>query len=152
MKKLFYFIIVVFVTLFIFHRLYYPKQIDNLTNKLYKSKSNELITFFENEVEKKFGKTFALTYLLSKDEKLTRALLKNDNRLIDYTQIIKDIQNFDENKNLWIQIIDKDGYSFYRSWTNKVGDNAAKARIEDPLDLGWLSQYAQDHFRKARTT
>uniref|UniRef100_UPI0040485EB3 HD domain-containing phosphohydrolase n=1 Tax=Aliarcobacter sp. TaxID=2321116 RepID=UPI0040485EB3 len=40
------------------------------------------------------------------------------------------IQHFTDNKNLWIQIIDKNGYSFYRSWTNKVGDNAAAARLD----------------------
>lgn len=43
------------------------------------------------------------------------------------------------------------------TWLDEADDEfmiayyAAKVRIEDPLDLGWLSQYAQDHFRKART-
>ena len=28
------------------------------------------------------------------------------------------------------QIVDKNGYSFYRSWTNKVNDHAASARLD----------------------
>lgn len=130
MKKLIYFILITFILLFAFHRVYYYEQIEDLNSKLYETKSNELIKLFEHEVEKKFGKTFALTYLLSKDEKLTKALLKNDNKLLDYKETIEDIQNYGEYKNLWIQIIDKDGYSFYRSWTNKVGDHAASARLD----------------------
>ncbi len=43
------------------------------------------------------------------------------------------------------------------SWLNEADDEfmvayyAAKAKTENPLDLDWLSQYAQAHFRKART-
>jgi len=33
------------------------------------------------------------------------------------------------------QTIDKDGNSFYRSWTNKVGDNISNARVDFPLPL-----------------
>ncbi len=71
-----------------------------------------------------------MTYVLSKDKELINALLKKDNSLIDYNKIIKDIKSFSDYRNLWIQIIDKEGTSFYRSWTNKIGDNVLSARID----------------------
>lgn len=79
---------------------------------------------------KKFGKTFALTYLLSKDKKLIDALKNKDNHALNYTFVIDELEKYGEYKNLWVQIIDKDGYSFYRSWTKKIGDHAASARLD----------------------
>ncbi len=114
----------------IFHNFYYTKKINELTQEIYNNKSNDMISLFDDEVNKKFGKTFTLTYVLSKDQKLIDALVKNDNNLLDYTQVIKDIQTYGDYKNIWIQVIDKDGYSFYRSWTKKIGDHAASARLD----------------------
>lgn len=129
MKKLILFAIALLLFLIV-NEVYYNKEVQKLTQQVYKTKSDEIIKLFNDEVEKKFGKTFAMTYLLSKDDKLINALVKNDRSLLDYTEIINEIQKFDEYKNLWIQVIDKDGYSFYRSWTNKIGDHAASARID----------------------
>ncbi|MGM0518156.1 MAG: HD domain-containing phosphohydrolase [Campylobacterota bacterium] len=114
----------------IINEFYYKKRINDLTNDIYLNKSKEIKKRFDKEVENKFGKTFALTYLLSEDKQLTKALLKDDNSLLNYNKTIKNIQKYGEYKNLWIQIIDKNGYSFYRSWTNKVGDYAAAARVD----------------------
>lgn len=113
-----------------FHFFYYNNKIEILTKDIYKQKSDEIITLFQEEVEKKFGKTFALTYLLSQDTKLINALVKKDNALLNYTKIIDEIEQYDEYKNLWIQIVDKNGYSFYRSWTDKINDHAASARLD----------------------
>ena len=63
-------------------------------------------------------------------------------------KIIKEIKNgiyFGNNKNLGIQIIDKNGFSFYRSWTDKVGDDASIARldikemIKNPKEMSTIS-------------
>ena len=115
---------------FLIKNFYYEKKIDELTKKVHDKKSYEIKELFHNEVEKKFGKTFALTYLISKDKNLIDALIQKNKKLIDYKEIIRKVEELGEYKNLWIQIIDKDGYSFYRSWTKKVGDYAAEARID----------------------
>ncbi len=130
MKKLAIGIVVLFIFVLIFNQIFYYPAIKNYTNEIYKNKSQEVIKLFNSEVEKKFGKTFAMTYLLAQDEKLIKALLTKDRSLINYTKIINEVQEFGGYKNLWIQIIDKDGYSFYRSWTKKIGDHAASARLD----------------------
>ena len=124
---------IIITTLFIFiliHKFYYEEKIKKLTEEIYDKKSKEVKQLFRAEVKKKFGRTFGLTYLLSKDDKIVEALLKKDKSILDYRDLINEIEEYGEYKNLWIQIIDKDGYSFYRSWTNKTGDHAASARID----------------------
>ena len=128
-RILIYGISILFCSLVIYN-FYYKNKINSLTQEIYKTKSDQINKLFNNEVEKKFGKTFALTYLLSKDEKLINAIVTKNRKLLNYTKIINDIENYGEYKNLWIQIVDKDGYSFYRSWTKKVGDHAASARLD----------------------
>ncbi|RXK12485.1 response regulator receiver protein [Halarcobacter mediterraneus] len=126
-------LLILLCALFIFiliHKFYYEVEIKKLTEEIYTKKSKEVKQLFRNEVKKKFGRTFGLTYLLSKDKQIIDALLKNDNSSLDYRDLIDEIEEYGEYKNLWVQIIDKNGYSFYRSWTNKVGDHAASARID----------------------
>jgi PAS domain S-box-containing protein len=130
MKKQILLFLAVFIVLAIFHEYFYNGQLDKLTKQIHKNKSDEIIKLFNDEVEKKFGKTFGLTYLLSKDKKLIDALVAKDSSQLDYKKTIDKIEEFGEYKNLWIQIIDKDGYSFYRSWTKKVGDHTASARLD----------------------
>lgn len=51
----------------------------------------------------------------------------------DTLQLQKLVQTFSRHtslKNLWFQVIDNQGNSFYRSWTPKTGDNLLKARLD----------------------
>ncbi len=116
--------------IFLSYKFYYVDKKNEYEKDLYNKKSEEIISLFNDEVEKKFGKTFALTNLLSKDKMLIEALIRKDNSLLDYSKVIEETQKYGEYKNLWIQIIDKDGYSFYRSWTKRVGDYAISARLD----------------------
>lgn len=134
MKKMIFLTILFFIFLFSSYIFYYQFEVQTLTKQIYTQKSNDIKTLFRDEVKKKFGRTAALTYLISQDKKLLNALKLNNKDLIDYSNDIKKIQDYGDYKNLWIQVIDKNGYSFYRSWTKKVGDNSALARI-DVVDM-----------------
>lgn len=130
MRKIIYILALLSFLFVLIHKFYYEEQIKQLTQKIHEKKSKQIKQQFRYEVKKKFGRTFGLTYILSKDKKIIKALLNKDNRILDYKSVISEIEQYGEFKNLWIQIIDKDGYSFYRSWTNKVGDYAAAARLD----------------------
>ena len=142
-KNLLIFTIVSLIFLLIF--LTYKNKKDTLTLDIYNSKVLEIRKFFASEVAKKRGNTAALTYLISKDDSIIEALLKKDRTLISFKEDLENIQYFSDNKNLWIQITDKDGFSFYRSWTEQVGDNAAAARldisdmIKNPREMSTIS-------------
>jgi len=129
-KKILFYTLLILAFFMLFHYFYYKGKINTLTKQIYTSKSDTIVKLFEKEVEKKFGKTFALTYLLSQDDKLIEALVTKNNAKLDYKKTIHEIEKYGEYKNLWIQVIDKNGYSFYRSWTKKVGDHSASARLD----------------------
>ena len=142
-KNLLIFTIVSLIFLLIF--LTYKNKKDTLTLDIYNSKVLEIRNFFASEVAKKRGNTAALTYLISKDDSIIEALLKKDRTLINFKEDLENIQYFSDNENLWIQITDKDGFSFYRSWSEQVGDNAAAARldisdmIKNPREMSTIS-------------
>lgn len=120
----------IFVVLLASHYFLYVKNVQEIQKTIYLEKSVELKNNFKKLVEEKKGKTFSLTYLLSQNPKVINALVKNDNTILDFHNTLDGIQKYGDFKNLWIQIVDKNGVSFYRSWTTKVGDNAALARID----------------------
>jgi PAS domain S-box-containing protein len=129
MKKILLIFTILFFTTFLLFLLFKNNK-DSLTFEIYNSKASEIKKNFTDEVSRKKGNTSSMTYIISRDHSINEALLKNDRHLINFKELIENIQHFSEYKNLWIQIIDKNGFSFYRSWTDKVGDNAALARLD----------------------
>ncbi|MCT7910198.1 PAS domain S-box protein [Arcobacter lacus] len=131
MKNILYFCFTFFVLLLLSYKLYYVPEIKNLTNQIYLNKSVEIKEFFKEEVEKKKKRTFALTYLISQDKRIITALeSKNNSSITSYKEIIEEMGSHNEFKNLWLQVIDKNGHSFYRSWTNDVGEDVTPIRID----------------------
>ncbi|MEA3512802.1 MAG: HD domain-containing protein [Campylobacterota bacterium] len=129
MKKLLYTLVLIVISTVI-HQIYYNNQISILKKEVYLQKSLSLKSSFQKLVDKKQNKTAAMTYIISQDKNLQEALFNKDIKLLNYEKTIKGIEKFVKYKDLWLQIIDKDGYSFYRSWTNKIGDHAATARVD----------------------
>jgi PAS domain S-box-containing protein len=127
--KIFALFIILILSMFT-HNFYYENQKSKIINDIYLKNSANLKENFNKLIKKKQGQTAALTYVLSQDKTLISALIKKDRNLLNYSNSISGIEKFGEYKNLWIQIIDSKGYSFYRSWTNNVGDYAAGARLD----------------------
>jgi len=145
MKKLLLTILSLVIIFIFFNYNYYQKKVEEKNIEIYKTHSTKVKNIFRELVSQKQGRTSAITYILSQDKNVIEALLKNDKSTIDYTNTIKGIEQYDKYKNLWIQIIDKDGYSFYRSWTKKVGDSVSSIRddvasmIKEPRAMNQVS-------------
>ena len=144
MKKIILILLTLLITFFAFFITYKNKK-QSLILNIYTSKVLEIKKMFANEVNKKKGNTAALTYLISRDKSIIQALLEKNIKLINFKEQLNNIQYFGNNKNLGIQIIDKNGFSFYRSWTDKVGDDASIARldikemIKNPKEMSTIS-------------
>ncbi len=130
MKKILISIIAVCTLVLFLNYKYYNDNLQDITNKIYIKNSKQIKNIFQDLVASKQGKSSALTYILSQDANVIEALVKKDNTLIDYTDTLKGIEQYDHYNNLWIQIIDKNGDSFYRSWTKKVGDSVSSIRVD----------------------
>ena len=89
MKKIFYTLFIFLALLISSYFLYFLPSTKELSNKIYLEKSGKMKQLFKEEVSKKYGRTDALTYILSKDEKITKALLNNDKSILNYEDTLK---------------------------------------------------------------
>ena len=60
---------------------------------------------------------------IAKIKKIAEALLTKKNTHVDYKNFSSELRRTTRFKNVWFQIIDKNGNSFYRSWTDKTTDS-----------------------------
>ncbi|MGM0623546.1 MAG: HD domain-containing phosphohydrolase [Campylobacterota bacterium] len=118
--------------LLILFLLYYQyiHSVRDIKDGIYKAKAQQTIEIFQNEVADEYGKTATLTYLIAQNPDIAKALVMQDNSLLNFKEIVKQIEYYGGYEDLWIQVIDRFGYSFYRSWTDNVGDHAATARLD----------------------
>jgi len=108
--------------------LFYNNQSESIKKDIYLKQSIELKNELKKLIKEKQGGTSALTFMLSNSKLAKQALLKKDKSLIDFDDILEGLHDMTDYKNIWIQIVDKDGYNLYRSWLDKSGDYMIKAR------------------------
>jgi len=91
------------------------KEIKNQTKILIDEKSNATLTI---------GMSLAL------DKSIIEALKSGIPSSIKLKEFSSSLRKNSDFKNVWFQIIAKDGKSFYRSWIDKKGDSVLSARVE----------------------
>jgi len=86
-------------------------------------------------ITEKHEATLAMAISLSQDSLFKEALKKGDSSLLDLDSISKSYSLNTAYKNVWIQLIDKDGVSFARSWNKQRGDSLYDMRQDLRLIL-----------------
>ena len=109
---------------------YYNIHLNKSKELLYIDKSLELKAELNKLIVQKQDTTASLTYVLSRKRNVIEALTEKNRNILNCKEILSNIVEMSGYRNLWIQIVDKDGYSFYRSWTPKTGDYVASVRID----------------------
>ena len=90
------------------------KNIEEKTNFLIQSKKNA---------------TLAIALSLSENEKIKEIILK-ENYNYDLNILSEKLKKSTDFKNVWFQIIDKEGISLYRNWTSNKNDKIKKYRLD----------------------
>ncbi|BAK72673.1 sensor histidine kinase [Arcobacter sp. L] len=126
-KKNIYIIILLFLTLttFIILGTYYyisSKQ-ENLLNSIYNTTHINIVKMTQNLIKDKQNTTLAIALALAKNDSLYKFMQTQDYEKLDYKKISAEIKEHTKYKDVWIQIVDKNGKSIYRSWTDLKGDN-----------------------------
>lgn len=137
MRKFLYAGVIFLVLLFVLYLLFYVPKLNEIKHSLYLEKALQMKELLNAEIKNKQNKTINLAYLISKDLNVINSLDKYDNSTIDYKEVIGNLRNFTEYNNISIQIIDKDGKSFYRSWKSDRGDSLLSYRH----DIKYLINY-----------
>lgn len=74
--------------------------------------------------------TMALALALAENNRVQSLLCVNckERNEIVLSSLLERLAFHTRHRDLWIQVVDKDGFSRYRSWTDKVGDNLKDVR------------------------
>ena len=126
MKKIF--LTVIF--LIIVASAFYYQKVEELSHVIYDRTAKKLQNDVKNAIAVKKANTATIAYILSQDLQLIDAFKSHNKPNINYKSMIDGIHQASNYANLWIQFIDKEGNSLYRSWTNKAGDNLLTSRMD----------------------
>ena len=103
-------------------------KIKEAVTSTFESKASNLVAVLDTLIDEKQKSTLNISLSMAQNENIIRALKINDASILHLDTLSKRFKEHSEYKNLWFQIITKDGYSFSRSWTNQKGDYLLKAR------------------------
>ncbi|MDD2895404.1 MAG: ATP-binding protein [Aliarcobacter sp.] len=113
------------LTIFIVSGTYYyilNKQKTLLTS-IYDSTNTNILKLTENFLKNKRDTTLSIALALAKDNELQKIIINQEYDKFNYKEISEQMRDNTKFKNIWIQIVDKNGNSIYRSWVDKKGDN-----------------------------
>ncbi|QDF28373.1 ATP-binding protein [Halarcobacter anaerophilus] len=119
------FLFYIFIALVIYtvSTFYINKEEKKQLNQKYITISKNLKNSASNLIKDKKNATLAVAMSISKDKRIIDALLNNDNSKLDYDKFSLELRKNTKFKNVWFQVLDKKGDSFYRSWTKKTHDS-----------------------------
>ena len=109
-------------------------QRDKIANSNYKARVLSLKNQLSDMIISKQKSTIAIAISLSTNQQLANEIKTSNIKKYNYHNLITKFKNETFYKNIWIQILDKNLTSCYRSWSNKTGDNVATFR-DDLVDV-----------------
>lgn len=130
MKNFFYFIIGFLVLVFLSYYFYYSPKKNEITKEIFLEKSIQMRKFFTDELKRNQENTLNMAFILSQDENLINALKTKNNSSLNYDNTLSFLKDNNDLKNFWLQIIDKDGRNFYRSWKDMSGDDLSDIKAD----------------------
>lgn len=118
-----------FVTILIAN--YFLKiKIETLKNEKYILTSKRIQNETKTLISEKKNATLAIAVALSFNKTIKSKLKNNKTDLVELKELSASLKKHTDFKNVWFQIITKDGISFYRSWIKKHGDSILNARLD----------------------
>ncbi|RXK00074.1 hypothetical protein CRU98_02675 [Arcobacter sp. CECT 8986] len=121
-KILYLFILLSLFIIFIIV-LYIKKEKEDLLNSRFQHSSETITKFISSLIEEKQNATLTMAISLAKDDRLYSYMKNKEFNKFEYKKISSQIQKYTKFKNVWIQIVNNQGHSIYRSWDELRNDN-----------------------------
>ena len=120
----------ILVTIFsIFIGIYFILEKEkNLLEKRYSDLTTNLKEKVHSLIHTKENATLSIAITLAENDKIRRALLNEE--IYDLNELSKKLNEHTDFKNVWFHLIDKNGVSVYRSWTNDKFDKIKNIRLD----------------------
>jgi len=140
----FLFYIIIAFLIYIISSFFINKEEQKLLDQKYITISENLKKSALDLIKEKKNATLSLAMAISKDKRIIEALLSNNNSNLHYDKFSLELRENTKFKNVWFQILDKSGRSFYRSWTKITKDSLGfradvKKMIKDKKHLTSIS-------------
>ena len=108
----------------------YYSRVDEQLQERYASVANEMHEQIQTLIDEKKEAILLLALSVSNNPDIKQGLKVNDSSYLQLDQFTTILEKNTFLKNIWFQIINKNGDSFYRSWTKKRGDKISFARLD----------------------
>ena len=105
-------------------------EVNKFKQENYYSIIDETQNHLTTLIKEKQNSTASIGVSLTSHYNITKALKQKDGSLINLSELSSRLRENTDFKNVWFQLISKDGISLQRSWSNKKGDKISKARID----------------------
>ncbi|MDD3007684.1 MAG: HAMP domain-containing sensor histidine kinase [Arcobacter sp.] len=113
------------------------KKEKELLEEKYNSVSINIKDKINSLILSKKNATLAITLTLAENENIKKPIFnQNEAKTFDLDILSKKLKDYTDFKNVWFQIINKDGISVYRSWTKDKNDEIKLYRLDLPKILG----------------
>ena len=107
---------------------YKKYKVDEYTNKKYSIIAHTLSNEVSTLIKEKKNATLAIAISFSKSDDLREALIGDNISEKILRNFSTQLQEETDFKNVWVQLIDKNGISLLRNWTSKKGDDLSLIR------------------------
>lgn len=121
-------LIVICFILLIVSEIFLFTKIEDIQKNQYKAKAQENNNLLTTLIDNKKNATLTLAIAISQFEMIQNALEHNVYEKINLDSFSSTLTANSDYKNVWIQIINKEGISKYRSWTDKKNDSLVNIR------------------------
>ena len=125
-KKLTLYILIIISlsSLFFFYSFnYLKKEEQRLLNNKYELLTKQIHENINLLIDDKKNATHSFAIASSRLPEIKELLQNNNYSELNFKELSNELKNKTKFKNIWFQIVDKEGNSLYRSWTDKKGDS-----------------------------
>ncbi len=125
------FLALLYLLFFIFSGYLYIYQYEaKLKTKKYNALALEMKETAESFIKEKEKENALISLSLSLNDNIKMALVEKDTTRLNFDYIINDISKYTDIDDIWIQLINTKGESFYRTWTPETGDDLLGVRAD----------------------
>ncbi len=122
------FLFLILIIGFISKDIYFLKT-QEYKNKIYKKVDQDILEKFDVMLNEKLNTSLLVSSSLSKNVMIKKSLKQNNPDLLDMDKLLEEMRTKKEYVDIQAEVIDANGKSFKRSWTNLKGDDLVK---DDP--------------------
>jgi len=106
------------------------QRVETLKKEKYFEISKEMHNELKILIDEKKEATLLIAFFMANNPNLQQAIIDNDVSHYDLQKLSLELRKNTVLKNIWFQVLTPRGKSFYRSWTDKRGDDLTKVRID----------------------